>query len=516
MHGASRAPRDPDVTPAAPVPAPPVSGTAGPRPPGGIPQAVLLAAVLVHLALGLLLIGHVADDAYISLRYARNLAEGHGLVWNVGETVPVEGYSNLLWVLMMAAFERFASPHAMLLSQLVGLAAGVGCVLLAPRLARTWGAGPPGQSLTTLFVAAAPSFAFWAGSGMETPAYAAALLGGVLLLRTRRPLYPLLLVVAALLRPEGAFLFAVLWAWRLGMDLAARDPRRSGTGGLTGPLASALRDGLAFSALYLPVLAWRLATYGSLVANSVQAKFYRFDGLRYIVGDALQYFAPHIVALVAVAALTALAPTPRRDRMPLWLLPLAMALLLVNCRPAMGYYFRFFWPVLPLVFVASGLALEYVGRRWGRRAMLLLSIAALGYPLYGLIPILRTARAQNAIVETVLQPLAAWVRERPGGGTLAMSDCGLVPYASQAEVLDLWGLNDLEIARERFDPARVLERQPEVVALVSQAPDAFDPLFPWEGALQRSAEFQRQYRRVKILSAPPPIRYHMWVFERVP
>ena len=37
------------------------------------------------------------DDAYISYRFARNAAEGHGLVFNPGERV--EGYTNLLYVL---------------------------------------------------------------------------------------------------------------------------------------------------------------------------------------------------------------------------------------------------------------------------------------------------------------------------------------------------------------------------------------------------------------------------------
>jgi len=37
------------------------------------------------------------DDAYISYRYAENLARGEGLVFNHGERV--EGYSNLLYVL---------------------------------------------------------------------------------------------------------------------------------------------------------------------------------------------------------------------------------------------------------------------------------------------------------------------------------------------------------------------------------------------------------------------------------
>jgi hypothetical protein len=41
------------------------------------------------------------DDAMISMQYGKNLAQDHGLVWNVGEK-PVEGYSNLLWVFLMA------------------------------------------------------------------------------------------------------------------------------------------------------------------------------------------------------------------------------------------------------------------------------------------------------------------------------------------------------------------------------------------------------------------------------
>jgi arabinofuranosyltransferase len=43
---------------------------------------------------------YVVDDAYISFRYARNLIEGHGLVFNPGEKV--EGYTNFLWVLIIA------------------------------------------------------------------------------------------------------------------------------------------------------------------------------------------------------------------------------------------------------------------------------------------------------------------------------------------------------------------------------------------------------------------------------
>ena len=43
----------------------------------------------------------IQDDAFISFRYAKNMVEGHGLVWNTnGERV--EGYTNFLWTIIMA------------------------------------------------------------------------------------------------------------------------------------------------------------------------------------------------------------------------------------------------------------------------------------------------------------------------------------------------------------------------------------------------------------------------------
>src|SRR5437870_1567913 len=51
------------------------------------------------------------DDAMISMRYAKNLAQGFGLVWNpLGERV--EGYTNLLWVLYMTLWHFLPIPAA--------------------------------------------------------------------------------------------------------------------------------------------------------------------------------------------------------------------------------------------------------------------------------------------------------------------------------------------------------------------------------------------------------------------
>ncbi len=49
----------------------------------------------------------VAEDAYITFRYSRNLISGHGLRFNPGDVEAVEGYSNFLWLLIAAIPEIF-------------------------------------------------------------------------------------------------------------------------------------------------------------------------------------------------------------------------------------------------------------------------------------------------------------------------------------------------------------------------------------------------------------------------
>ena len=65
------------------------------------PSILVLAATALFAVQVLHYRTYLLDDAYISLRYAHNLAEGNGPVWNVGERV--EGYTNLLWTLLLAA-----------------------------------------------------------------------------------------------------------------------------------------------------------------------------------------------------------------------------------------------------------------------------------------------------------------------------------------------------------------------------------------------------------------------------
>ncbi|MBW2295440.1 MAG: hypothetical protein JRG94_24505, partial [Deltaproteobacteria bacterium] len=137
---------------------------------GGRAQSLALAGLA--LAVGALYAFNVgryfflADDAFISFRYAANLAAGHGLVWNPGEYV--EGYTNFLWVLILAAGMRLGmAPEA--LSCTLGIASGVGVLLLLGRFsARRLGALHPLVWLPLFTLALSRSFTAWSSGGLAT------------------------------------------------------------------------------------------------------------------------------------------------------------------------------------------------------------------------------------------------------------------------------------------------------------------------------------------------------------
>ncbi|MBX3190063.1 MAG: acyltransferase [Labilithrix sp.] len=111
------------------------------------------------------------EDAMISMRYARHLADGHGLVWNIGEA-PIEGFTNLLWVLWMSVAHELGLSESKisLFIMLTGIAILITTGLVAAKIARklTTAAWVP------LAVLAATLFdyplVFWTLRGMEVGA----------------------------------------------------------------------------------------------------------------------------------------------------------------------------------------------------------------------------------------------------------------------------------------------------------------------------------------------------------
>ena len=98
----------------------------------------LLIPLLVLLAYTFHYLPFVADDALISLRYTHRLLGGEGLTWTEG--APVEGYSNLLWILLcsLPGLLGMDLVHGMWL---------LGIVCMAVPLKLIAWHGPPGSPL---------------------------------------------------------------------------------------------------------------------------------------------------------------------------------------------------------------------------------------------------------------------------------------------------------------------------------------------------------------------------------
>ena len=224
--------------------------------------ALLVAAAVAELLREAWRPGPQLDDAYISYRYARNLVEGLGLVYNAGERV--EGFTNPLWTLLVAAglalrLDAPAVGHALGLASAAGLLVAT-AVYAATGLARE--RTLPAAAATGL-VLVSPAFAGWATLGMETPLFAllatAALAAHA---RGRTGWTTALAGLATLTRPEGALVAAAVY----GSDLLAA--RRGGRPAL----ARALRAPLVYAALLAALTSLRLVYYGAPLPNTFYAK----------------------------------------------------------------------------------------------------------------------------------------------------------------------------------------------------------------------------------------------------
>ncbi len=113
---------------------------------------------------------YLLDDAFISFRYARNLVEGHGLVYNPGERV--QGYTNLLWTAFAAGFLRIGIDPltgTRLLgvgSYLISVVAVAWLVVREPVPRPLW--KQLGPALAPLALILPAGLAGFAGTGMET------------------------------------------------------------------------------------------------------------------------------------------------------------------------------------------------------------------------------------------------------------------------------------------------------------------------------------------------------------
>ena len=311
-------------TPASPVPAPRYLNIA------------LAVSAVLFLVLAQRSFVYVPDDAFITFRYSRNLADGFGPIFNPGApaTDRTEGFSCPLFMVVMAIlFKLPLGLDALLRAKFFGLLCGLAVLFLVPKLAARLRLPGWTQAALPILLAAHAGISVSAVDGMETVFQALLMtLAAFLFLAAfdaeTNPaegpngktieLSGLAFAVCALNRPEG--LLALVSA--AGLLMLAKG--RSWGGRETRWLLCAA----------VPVVAWflfRRAFYGLWLPNTYYAKIAPLDeaifkGVTYLLRTFFYQMNENVLLFVVGAAWWVLALTgasgERFRRFPAILVPL--------------------------------------------------------------------------------------------------------------------------------------------------------------------------------------------------
>ena len=397
----------------------------------------------------------ISDDAYISLRYAERLLGGDGLTWTAG--APVEGYTNLLWILACAGLGALGVNlvTASRALGLLGMAAAVLAILWAvrPRRAVEVAAALVGM----LGLALAGPTGAWLVGGLEQPliagllAWALATCGPLLSperIRRRHIAVPGgLLALVTLTRADGAVLVAAA-------SLAVLAVHRFRWPGWGRAVLLAALPLAAFGAQ----LVTRLAYYDAWVPNSALVKVAftseRLASGAAYVGAAALSAAPLLLVGAAPLALTARARGPRwRHGAFAWIVGLLWAGYVAFVGGDIFPAHRHFVPTLVAVALAAALGLcELVGRwpraRWVTLAAALIAVAVFAWRQPGNPENHRAVTERwernGEVIGRLLQ--RAFADRRP---LLAAGAVGALCYHARLPSLDMLGLNNRHIARHR-------------------------------------------------------------------
>ena len=444
------------------------------------------------------------DDAYIFLVYARNLADGHGFVYNVGGEA-VEGFTSLLWTLVCAlAIRVTARPFELLLAVNVALVALSATVVvlairtLAPATRwRTWIAAAFGIGLVSDF-----SYLTWNTITLMDNALWSTLLTLLTVLtclgdarsRRRSAGVSLLIGLLVLTRPE-----AVLWAPLFIAILAFRAAQQST---VRAALPVAILPAVVFALTLGGLTVFRLAYFGYPLPNTFYAKmspaigFTLTQGVRYLAGYVWSGLLPFLVSIGVGFGLLHLADRDHGLRTAGAPLVLAAAVGLGLPILTGGDHFsafRFYQNVLPvlvlgLAFTTLRVLPELLAvrpRLPQSRLRAVTALAVIGAALVTLRAVTLRDHARDSqlrnefeiaqrgrAVGVTIEQLFAGLPALPSVGVIA---AGGIKYEYDGDIVDLMGLNNLHMAHNAgrriglknhaaFEKKSLYELRPAIVA----------------------------------------------------
>jgi len=482
----------------------------------------------------------IVDDAFITFRYAANLAAGKGFVYNEGQRVLAT--TTPLYTILLSIGAMLFGPDALpRWSTMLNAFSDAASAFLLCLIARRVKAGPVAALGVALLFAVNDESIIFSIGGMETSFYTLLLLASAAFVLGQRPVAGMFtLALAVVTRPDGvlaAGLLAAAWVMH-----SRRLDRRLG---------------ISATALLLPVLAWCAFAwmyFGSPIPQSVPAKqlayssdvrwwtlAYEFlqHGVSAVFGFLGLRAKAGVLAIVLHGCLFTTGAVALVRRRPVaW--PLVVFPVLYGLAISAGSPFLFQWyvvPALPFWILGVVLGCEFWlipissrarrlfasnSRIWIEQVGIgLVLLAALLVQLGHFRPTAWNLRPKGVWTEReeIYQKIALDLRALiPENSRVALAEIGAFGFYHPARVLDALGLVSPEaqayypLPKNRYKwnsaiPSRLIQDEtPEYVV-------AFRDFMRF--TLLKSPSFKSAYRRVRtfpysLWKSPGP-----WVYKRV-
>ncbi len=435
-----------------------------------------------YVARGARLSAPPAEDAAMLMRYATHLAQGHGIVWNIGEK-PVDGATDFLFMVMVAGLIGMGLSAEVAVRLLVFLAHVLNVVLVYYALRSLFGA--------TWWLAVVPAFFLAVATGpiyittcFGAPVFALfASLSWFFALRAilwgSSPAnalgFGLFSLITGLVRPEGVIL-------TLLMVVAALILR-----GWRGAVALVLAWVIFVVGLGAIYFLWRWHYFGYPLPNPFYKKgggTLHLDGLRDSYTMLRAFSLPFL--LLYLGGL--LFRETRRLLIGLLIPPVGFATAFILISSEMNLAGRFQYPALPLILMGVYPAAQVLWRQLQPEPRREPLRPAHLYMLFAVLLLLLTY-CRQAFYRSSFYPdgraevAKSLAQYRSKGYWMAVTEAGLLPFYSGWNAIDTWGLNDQWIAHHGAITEEYLERyRPHLIVFHAY----FSPVVPPDPTARRS------------------------------
>jgi arabinofuranosyltransferase len=412
------------------------------------------------------------EDAAMLMRYAQHLADGHGVVWNIGEH-PVDGATDFLFMAVSAAFIKLGLTVGQSVRG-IGFASHLLTVLIVYWTnRRVNNANIPFSLLSGLYLAVGTGLSY-VSAYFGTPFFALAAAStwtlGLILIQKENPRFGLILAFA---------LSGLITALMLLAVIVMR--------GLKNSISIIVTFGTVFLVLGGAYFLWRWNYFGYPLPNPFYKKGdsgLHWDSFNNSLLNTLRLCLP--LAIVFILGFRSRETTKQTIAYLIPILGFAAAFVLIS--DEMNYGARFQYALVPVVLMSwtqlvGGFNFSKQDQLSARErgvyfiALIGLSASLIYYSWY-----------QNCFLTSYQQTCARpyesdgrydmgklLAEYRGKGYVIATTEAGLLPYYSGWDAVDTWGLNDQFIAHNGGLTAEYLDQyKPEVIMFH----DYYSPLVP--------------------------------------